>query len=314
MNLARVSINIPTRTLYEEWLELRNGCLCCSVKDIGVKAIENLMEKRGKFDYILLETSGLADPGPIASMFWLDDGLGSELYLDGIVALVDAKHIREYLGEEKDNTLVNEAAKQVAIADRIIINKNDLVTENEMELIRRDIQSINSAADLLETERSRIPIDFVLDIQAYDVHDAESLAQQTEKIEHLSSEHAHHLSHGVQTICIHFDDQLDTIDDLETWVQTLLWEKQWPGLENNRDEVIVLRLKGIIQPPKNTAEKGKRLVIQGVQDLYDIQEGFIQEDSAATHVRSKLVLIGKNLDQDKLFASFKKSVPAQYVY
>lgn len=83
----------------------------------------------------------------------------------------------------------------MAIADRIIINKKDLVNENEMELIRRDIQSINSAADLLETERSRIPIDFVLDIQAYDVRDAESLAQQTEKIEHLSSEHAHHLSH-----------------------------------------------------------------------------------------------------------------------
>lgn len=83
----------------------------------------------------------------------------------------------------------------MAIADRIIINKKDLVNENEMELIRRDIQSINSAADLLETERSRIPIDFVLDIQAYDVRDAESLAQQTEKIEHLSSGHAHHLSH-----------------------------------------------------------------------------------------------------------------------
>ncbi|XP_003391242.2 PREDICTED: COBW domain-containing protein 1-like [Amphimedon queenslandica] len=69
--------------LYEEWLELRNGCLCCSVRDAGVKAIENLMEYKGKFDYILLETTGLADPGPIASIFWLDDGLGSSLILDG---------------------------------------------------------------------------------------------------------------------------------------------------------------------------------------------------------------------------------------
>ncbi|XP_046686556.1 LOW QUALITY PROTEIN: COBW domain-containing protein 2-like [Homalodisca vitripennis] len=69
--------------LYEEWLELRNGCLCCSVKDNGIKAIENLMAKRGKFDYILLETTGLADPGPIATMFWLDEDLGSDIYLDG---------------------------------------------------------------------------------------------------------------------------------------------------------------------------------------------------------------------------------------
>uniref|UniRef100_G1N0Q4 CobW/HypB/UreG nucleotide-binding domain-containing protein n=1 Tax=Meleagris gallopavo TaxID=9103 RepID=G1N0Q4_MELGA len=78
--------------LYEEWLELRNGCLCCSVKDNGVKAIENLMQKRGKFDYILLETTGLADPGAVASMFWVDSELGSDIYLDGIVSVVDAKH------------------------------------------------------------------------------------------------------------------------------------------------------------------------------------------------------------------------------
>ncbi|XP_009985936.1 PREDICTED: COBW domain-containing protein 2-like, partial [Tauraco erythrolophus] len=78
--------------LYEEWLELRNGCLCCSVKDNGVKAIENLMQRRGKFDYILLETTGLADPGAVASMFWVDSELGSDIYLDGIVSVVDAKH------------------------------------------------------------------------------------------------------------------------------------------------------------------------------------------------------------------------------
>uniref|UniRef100_A0A8C6UY02 COBW domain containing n=1 Tax=Neogobius melanostomus TaxID=47308 RepID=A0A8C6UY02_9GOBI len=78
--------------LYEEWLELRNGCLCCSVKDNGLKAIENLMEKKGKFDYILLETTGLADPGAVASMFWVDAELGSDIYLDGIVTVIDAKY------------------------------------------------------------------------------------------------------------------------------------------------------------------------------------------------------------------------------
>ncbi|XP_050768637.1 COBW domain-containing protein 1-like isoform X7 [Gymnogyps californianus] len=99
--------------LYEEWLELRNGCLCCSVKDNGVKAIENLMQRRGKFDYILLETTGLADPGAVASMFWVDSELGSDIYLDGIVSVVDAKHGLQHLTEEKPEGLVNEAARSI---------------------------------------------------------------------------------------------------------------------------------------------------------------------------------------------------------
>uniref|UniRef100_A0A665WT67 COBW domain containing n=1 Tax=Echeneis naucrates TaxID=173247 RepID=A0A665WT67_ECHNA len=85
--------------LYEEWLELRNGCLCCSVKDNGFKAIENLMEKKGKFDYILLETTGLADPGAVASMFWVDSELGSDIYLDGIVTVIDAKYGLQVCGK-----------------------------------------------------------------------------------------------------------------------------------------------------------------------------------------------------------------------
>ncbi|XP_075583041.1 zinc-regulated GTPase metalloprotein activator 1A-like isoform X9 [Pelecanus crispus] len=99
--------------LYEEWLELRNGCLCCSVKDNGVKAIENLMQRRGKFDYILLETTGLADPGAVASMFWVDSELGSDIYLDGIVSVVDAKHGLQHLTEEKPEGLVNEASRSI---------------------------------------------------------------------------------------------------------------------------------------------------------------------------------------------------------
>lgn len=113
------------------------------------------MEKRGKFDYILLETSGLADPGPIASMFWLDDGLGSEIYLDGIVTLVDAKHIRDHMNEKKQDVMINEALKQVAIADRIVINKKDLLNDEEMEQLKEDLASVNTVADMLVTERSK---------------------------------------------------------------------------------------------------------------------------------------------------------------
>ncbi|KAK7802017.1 hypothetical protein U0070_022539 [Myodes glareolus] len=125
--------------LYEEWLELRNGCLCCSVKDNGLRAIENLMQKKGKFDYILLETTGLADPGAVASMFWVDAELGSDIYLDGIITVVDSKYGLKHLAEEKPDGLVNEATRQVALADMILINKTDLVSEEELNKLRTTI-------------------------------------------------------------------------------------------------------------------------------------------------------------------------------
>ncbi|XP_009242769.1 zinc-regulated GTPase metalloprotein activator 1A isoform X3 [Pongo abelii] len=99
--------------LYEEWLELRNGCLCCSVKDNGLRAMENLMQKKGKFDYILLETTGLADPGAVASMFWVDAELGSDIYLDGIITIVDSKYGLKHLTEEKPDGLINEATRSI---------------------------------------------------------------------------------------------------------------------------------------------------------------------------------------------------------
>uniref|UniRef100_A0A667H5X3 CobW C-terminal domain-containing protein n=2 Tax=Felidae TaxID=9681 RepID=A0A667H5X3_LYNCA len=99
--------------LYEEWLELRNGCLCCSVKDNGLRAIENLMQKKGKFDYILLETTGLADPGAVASMFWVDAELGVDIYLDGIITVVDSKYGLKHLEEEKPDGLINEASRSI---------------------------------------------------------------------------------------------------------------------------------------------------------------------------------------------------------
>ncbi|KFW96170.1 COBW domain-containing protein 1, partial [Phalacrocorax carbo] len=154
--------------LYEEWLELRNGCLCCSVKDSGVKAIENLMQRRGKFDYILLETTGLADPGAVASMFWVDSELGSDIYLDGIISVVDAKHGLQHLTEEKPEGLVNEASRQVALADLIIINKTDLVSAEELNKVRTSVRSINGLVKILEAQRSRVDLSNVLDLHAFD--------------------------------------------------------------------------------------------------------------------------------------------------
>ncbi|KAJ2961846.1 hypothetical protein NQZ79_g2964 [Umbelopsis isabellina] len=273
--------------LYEEWLELRNGCLCCSV-------------------------NGLADPGPIASMFWLDDQLGSDIFLDGIVTLVDAKYIAEHIKDQKEDGAINEATKQIAIADRIIINKKDLLSESEMDALQDTISGINSAATIVKTERSRVPLEFVLDINAYDITDANGVALQTNKINEISSTH-HHSDTSVETICIQLNQPIHDIDLLERWIQTLLWEKTIPRADkqayeqkeaNNDRQITVLRLKGIVTP---TGSK-ERIIIQGVQDLYDMQPA-IAADNVEESV-GKLVFIGRNLEKSKLEASLTQWLKA----
>ncbi|XP_070336492.1 zinc-regulated GTPase metalloprotein activator 1B isoform X3 [Odocoileus virginianus] len=182
--------------LYEEWLELRNGCLCCSVKDNGLRAIENLMKKKGKFDYILLETTGLADPGAVASMFWVDAELGVDIYLDGIITVVDSKYGLKHLAEEKPDGLINEASRQVALADIIIINKTDLVSEEDLNKLRTTIRSINGLGKILETQRSRVDLAKVLDLHAFDSLSGISLQK---KLQHVPATQPH-LDQGLVSI------------------------------------------------------------------------------------------------------------------
>lgn len=141
-------------------------------------AIENLMERRGKFDYILLETTGLADPGNIAPLFWLDDGLGSSICLDGIVTLVDAANILRSLddktmlpgeGRKEDEQTATTAHLQISHADVIVVNKADLVTEEQLEEVKSRIAGINGLARILVTERGKVDRleEWLLDLKAY---------------------------------------------------------------------------------------------------------------------------------------------------
>ncbi|CAG8547960.1 8883_t:CDS:10 [Ambispora gerdemannii] len=302
--------------IFEEWLELRNGCLCCSIKDVGVKAIESLMEKKGKFDYILLETTGLADPGPIVSMFWLDDELGSDIYLDGIVTIVDAKYIEKYILENKSKGSINEAVRQIAMADRIIINKTDLVSNNELKVVEKRIKSINAAAELLRTERSRVPIDFILDIHAFDAK-VNPLTEITDK--GVPDIHQH-LDGDVQTMCIEFPVKALDILKFERWVQSLLWEKTIPLLASqnpesldpaitsistintnstSESEISILRLKGILTP---SDKELPRVIIQGVQELYELHYTSKTNgvDQVEDEVQDKLIIIGRNIDFERI--------------
>ncbi|RHZ74093.1 hypothetical protein Glove_227g41 [Diversispora epigaea] len=290
--------------LFEEWLELDNGCLCCSIKDNGVKAIENLMQKKGKFDYILLETTGLADPGPICSIFWLDEDLGSDIYLDGIITLVDAKHIQKYISEVKKDGIINEAVKQIAISDRIIINKIDLVTSS-LDFIEEQIRNINSVAKIIRTEKSRVALNFILDIHAFDFKKPDLLSTlpdsnyKNDNYQHQN----HNINEGVKTICLSKFPSLINLKRFEDWIQCLLWDKIIPISTNtipsvSDNEIKILRLKGIFTPIQSPEF---RVFVQGVEELYDLQyfPKYNDKDND-NNVKDKLVIIGTNLNYNKL--------------
>jgi G3E family GTPase len=139
-------------------------------RDTGIIAIENLMQKKGRFDYILLETTGLADPGPIASMFWLDDSLGANIYLDGIITVVDAVNIHRSLDKHDNHEHgLSTAHLQISHADALIVNKLDLVSAAGKEGVVQRVRSINSLAKVLETTFARLDtLDDILDLHAYD--------------------------------------------------------------------------------------------------------------------------------------------------
>ncbi|XP_072695261.1 zinc-regulated GTPase metalloprotein activator 1B isoform X2 [Canis lupus baileyi] len=294
--------------LYEEWLELRNGCLCCSVKDNGLRAIENLMQKKGKFDYILLETTGLADPGEfdktwfsssererkvkdlsesfytncaVASMFWVDAELGVDIYLDGIITVVDSKYGLKHLEEEKPDGLINEASRQVALADIIIINKTDLVSEEDLSKLRAAI---------------RVDLSNVLDLHAFDSLSGISLQK---KLQHVPATQPH-LDQSIITVTFEVPGNAKE-ESLNVFIQNLLWEK---NIRNKDDDCMeVIRLKGLV----SIKDKAKQVIVQGVHELYDLEETPLswKDDTERTN---RLVLIGRNLDKEILRQLFVATV------
>ena len=156
----------PSSNSLQDLIELPNGCICCTVKDNLVMSLESLITKRQDLDYILIEASGMANPGPIAAVFWLDDALESRLRLDGIVTLVDAHHIQLQLEETE------EASQQIAYADRLLVNKIDLVqatgTPNGVENVLQTIRAIHPTAPIRTTTYSQVPdLDWILDANCF---------------------------------------------------------------------------------------------------------------------------------------------------
>ncbi|MEM8500290.1 MAG: GTP-binding protein [Pseudomonadota bacterium] len=147
----------------EEIFEMSNGCICCTVRGDLIRVLGNLMKRRDKFDYVLVETTGLADPGPVAQTFFMDDEIRAEFSLDGIVTLVDAAHIDQQLGRSDEST------EQVAFADVLVLNKTDLVNDEDLDDVEARLRDMNRMARVLRSEQANLPVDTVLHLGAFDL-------------------------------------------------------------------------------------------------------------------------------------------------
>ncbi len=146
----------------EEIFEMNNGCICCTVRGDLIRILGNLAKRRDRFDHVLVETTGLADPGPVAQTFFVDDEIRADYRLDGIVTLVDAKHVALHLDSD-------ECKEQIAFADVLLLNKTDLVRAEELARIEARVRSMNALARLHRAERAAVPIPVVLDVGGFDL-------------------------------------------------------------------------------------------------------------------------------------------------
>ena len=271
----------------EEIIEMMNGCICCTVRQDLIVILNKLGKriKAGalKLDGVVIETTGMADPAPVAQTFFVDDDVKASFRLDGIVTLVDAKHIEQHLDEEKPEGAENESVEQVAFADRMILNKTDLVSEEDLVRIEARLKSINKFAPIVRSCQSKVGVDQVLDIKGFDLK--RTLEMDPEFL-NTDGEHAHDTAVSSLSMCSDIDLDLDLVQD---WVGTLLEEK-------GKD---LYRMKGVLAI-KFAEEK---FVYQAVHMIFN--GNFDEEKWQPDEKRcSKLVFIGKNLNHAELKAGF----------
>jgi G3E family GTPase len=292
----------------EEVFEMNNGCICCTVRGDLVRIIDGLMRRKGKFDAIIVETTGLADPAPVAQTFFVDENVGRKTRLDAVVTVADAKWLQERLKDAP------EAKNQIAFADVILLNKTDLVSADELSEVEARIRGINPYAKVHHTQRSNIPINEVLGRNAFDLdrildiepdflggdghdHDHGDTHGHDHHHDHdHKHEHHHHgLKHyhdeEMQSISLRSDKPLDA-DKFFPWVQDLV-QKEGPS---------ILRCKGIL------AFKGddERFVFQGVHMILDGDHQRPWKDGEKRETR--IVFIGRNLPGKKIVEGFESCV------
>jgi G3E family GTPase len=276
----------------EEVFEMNNGCICCTVRGDLVRILDGLMRRKGKFDAVIVETTGLADPAPVAQTFFIDENVGRRTRLDAVVTVADAKWLKDRLKDAP------EAKNQIAFADVILINKTDLVSAEELRQVEARIRAINPYAKVHKTERAQIPLREILDRNAFDLDrilDIEpEFLEQADDHDHHAHDHDH--AHGglkhyhdveMQSVSLKSERPLNP-DKFFPWVQELV-QTEGPN---------ILRCKGIL----SFQNDDERFVFQGVHMILD---GNHQRPWKPGEKRdSRIVFIGRNLPEEKIRQGF----------
>jgi G3E family GTPase len=284
----------------EEVFEMNNGCICCTVRGDLIRIIEGLMRRKGRFDAIIVETTGLADPAPVAQTFFVDENVGRKTKLDAVVTVADAKWLKDRLKDAP------EAKNQIAFADVILINKTDLVTPAELREVEARIRGINPYAKLHFTERAQIALHEVLGRNAFDL---DRILDIEPEFLH-ADEHDHHHDHGdghyhhhhggglkhyhdedMQTVALSTDKPLDP-DKFFPWIQDLV----------AKDGPSILRCKGIL----SFKDDPDRFVFQGVHMILDGDHQRPWKDSEKRD--SRIIFIGRNLPEEKIRKGFESCI------
>ncbi|MCP1200319.1 GTP-binding protein [Notoacmeibacter sp. MSK16QG-6] len=293
----------------EEIYEMNNGCVCCTVRGDLVRVVQGLMRRPGRFDAIVVETTGLADPAPVAQTFFMDDDVRSKTALDAVVALVDAKHLPQRLKDSR------EAEDQIAFADVVVLNKTDLVSADELAEVERLVRALNPVAPIHRAERSNVELAKVLDRGAFDLkraldNDPHFLDHDDPDHEcgptcdhhhhdHDDGHHGHHHHHHHQHGPADIHDL--TVKSVSLRAGAMDPNRFFPWIQNLTQVKgpDILRLKGIIA----FAGDDERYVVQGV---HMIIEGDHQRPWREDETReSRLVFIGRELDEDSLRRGFE---------
>jgi G3E family GTPase len=257
----------------EEIFELTNGCVCCvaTARADLLRILEKLLARRDKYDHILVETSGLADPTPVAQTFFANEQVSKQTALDAFVTMVDAKHAAQDVG------LNQQAVDQIVIADRIIVNKVDLVSENELNALESGVRKLNATAPILRSSHAKVDLENILGIGAFSAQrGALSL-----------DEHEHSHDPALDSEAFVFDQPIERAR-LESWLQQLLQQRG--------DDIF--RLKGIVA----FRDEPRRYVLQAVHRITDLRPADAWGQDKPV---SKLVLIGRNLDKVALDSALR---------
>jgi G3E family GTPase len=258
----------------QEIVQMNNGCICCTVQGDLLRALFQILERKSQFDSLLIETTGLADPAPVAQTFLVDERIRREFALNAIVTVVDARHIWNHI----DNS--TEAQEQIAFGDLILLNKTDLVTAEELDNLERKVRSFNRTAGLYRTKNADLDLNVLLEMKNYSL--AERLKETSDL---LSGDHTH--TPAISTLSLVEPGELDGMN-VSQWFRSLITEHG----------ASILRMKGIL----NLRSDPDQFVFQGVHTMFEGRPGRQWEKDEMR--MNRLVFIGRDLDADKIREGF----------